>query len=148
MSKRLPYNLACLQILSLYEGWKDKDFCPAYAEYLTIPIKEILFCTPAIPTGFVSETASQLPYSKITRDHYFSRTRTARRILELMRKGILSKKNLPRFEAFLKSRSRVHYITPEENRRMIRTSQTVRHWKFEYEEAGIKLIKYEKGKSI
>lgn len=96
-------------------------------------------------TGLVSSEARNLPYNKMTNDHFFSRTQTAKKIFDFLDKDKITDKRLI---LFIKSRCRVHRVTKNENmnlRKIMNNRANIGiHWRKAYDMLGIKLVKYEK----
>lgn len=142
MPSIVPYRVACIQILSLYDSYKNNS--SEYEErYIVAIIKEILHCTPAIPTGLASSEAAQLPIKKLSKDHFYGRTRSARTIIRYLELGIFSLEKIDRLEAFIKSRSRVHFVTQSQNKTLATRDRNPGHWSKLYEKSGIELVPYQ-----
>lgn len=107
-------------------------------------IRNEIFMLPNILTGMVSVEASILPSNKRTKEHFFSRTESAKRlILELQRNPNRSDRAIINF---LKSRSRVHQVTKVQNRALKSYNEKnpgVHHTKA-YAECNIVLISAER----
>jgi hypothetical protein len=140
------YKTATKIAIALFEGWEKFGYDPNYYKSMVGTIKDVIYQCPYVHSGYASEEAYELQYKDICKEHYFSRTQSAKKMIELMEKGILNPKRMDRFESFFKSRARVHYVTPKENNHLIKfqKDENLTHWKAQYEAAGIKLKKWDK----
>lgn len=140
------YKVAAKLSLSLFDGWQKYNYDPQYYKGMVSAIKEIIYSCPEIHSGYVSETAKDYLSKHVCKEHFYSRTQSAKKIINYMETGILNEAKLERFENFLKSRSRVHYVTSEENRNLIKYQydEALVHWKHQYDAAGVKLVKWDK----
>ena len=106
-------------------------------------IVDYLHHLPIIFTGLVSEDANKLPYNKMTNDHFFSRTQTAKKIFDFLDKKEFSDNRLA---LFIQSRCRVHKITKKENmdlRKIMNNKKNTNiHWREAYKNLGINLVQY------
>ena len=76
-------------------------------------IRNEIFALPNILTGMVSVEAANLSWNKRTKEHFFGRTKSAKRLIrELQRNPNRSDRAIV---AFLKSRGRVHQVTQKQN---------------------------------
>ena len=100
---------------------------------------------PPIPTGMVSIKGKDRNISALTKEHFFSRKLTARKIFDAFDKG----RSIQYVTRLIMSRSRVHYVTKEENINLIKYQHntSIRTWREEYRSAGIELVPYEKKSS-
>lgn len=122
--------------IAAYESHKDND---EDFKFVTGLIAEGLHRTPPIHTGLISEEcANRDKGARKTKEHYFGRLQSAKIIMD----QIAQCKSFDRIVAVVKSRSRVHYTTPEENTRLKKYGHLF--WREAYEQAGIKLIPYVK----
>lgn len=107
-------------------------------------IRNEIFRLPNILTGMISVEAANLPWNKRTKEHFFGRTESAKRLIrELQRNPNRSDRAII---AFLKSRSRVHQVTGEQNQALKSYNQKnpgVHHTKA-YAECNVVLIKSER----
>ncbi len=140
MPSNISYDVARIQILALYDSYKNEGYP---LQCLVTVIKDILHCTRIVPSGMASSEASFLKPKKYSIDHYFGRTRSAHAIVRLLDKGILSKDKPERFVAFIKSRSRVHYVTKSQNKALSSRDPNPGHWSNLYKKAGIRLVPYQ-----
>lgn len=107
-------------------------------------IMNSLFQLPSIFSGYVSEKASKLPVGKMTPEHFYGRTESAKRLVkEIKENPNRSNKSLIKF---IKSRCRIHRVTSAENTvlRSYNTANPNTHWRKAYKEVGIVLVNYEK----
>ena len=133
------YNALAILAKSLYDTSKDNEHLRERAAGM---VSDGIFQCKAIHTGLVSERASQLKSTECTKEHFFSRKISARKIFELFDRGW----GVERITCFIKSRSRVHYTTKEENMylRKFQDGEIYKTWHQQYAAAGIKLVPYEK----
>lgn len=103
-------------------------------------IHEALHNVPSIFSGLVSEKTEGMPLAKMTKEHFFSRKKSARKIFEQIRKG----KSLERLTLLVMSRARVHRVTKQENLDLIPYQHDPEYttWQSEYKAVGINLIPY------
>ena len=103
-------------------------------------IHEALHNVPSIFSGLVSDKTEGMPLSKMTKEHFFSRKKSARKIFEQIRKG----KSLERLTLLVMSRARVHRVTKQENLDLIPYQHNPEYitWQSEYKAVGINLIPY------
>ena len=100
-----------------------------------------IFKLPSIKTGLVSKEALNLPSNKRTPEHFYGRTESAKRFIKEI------KENPNRSDSvlvmFLKSRSRIHYVTKTENMalRSYSKKNPKTHWRKAYRDCGIELVK-------
>lgn len=90
-----------------------------------------------IYTGYCSQEA--VDYNQYTSEHIFPRQKSA----ELIINALLNGKNfsVKRLTALLMSRSRVHYVTSDENRRLIPAQKFDSYrWRSAYRENNIELV--------
>lgn len=102
-----------------------------------------IFKLPSIRTGLASQEALKLPSNKRTKEHFYGRTASAQRLIkELLENPNRSDKA---FVAFLKSRSRVHYVTGAENMalRSYMDKNPTATWREAYRECCSELVRYE-----
>jgi hypothetical protein len=122
--------------VAAYESHKDND---EDFKFVTGLIAEGLHRTPPIHTGLISEEcANRNKGDRKTKEHYFGRLESAKVIMDQIAKN----KSFDRIIAVVKSRSRVHYTTPEENTRLKNYGHLF--WREAYRRAGINLIPYVK----
>lgn len=91
-----------------------------------------IFKLPQIKSGLTTRAALELPQDKRTPEHFYGRTESALRLIkELIENPNRSDKALV---AFLKSRSRVHYVTKKENMdlRFYMKKNPTDHWRKAY----------------
>ena len=133
------YNSLAILARSLYDTSKDNEHLRERAAGM---ISDGIFQCKAIHTGLVSENASELKASECTKEHFFSRKASARKIFDLFDRDW----GIERVTGFIKSRSRVHYTTKEENMylRKFQGGEKYKTWHQQYEAANIKLVPYEK----
>jgi hypothetical protein len=140
------YKTATKISIALFEGWQKFGYDPDYYKRMVTTISDVIYQCPKNHTGWVSEAASGLLSKDVCREHYFSRTQSAKKMVDLMQKGILSADRIDRFEKFMQSRARVHFVTSKENSQLIKyqSDPNLTHWKQQYAAAGIKLTKWDK----
>lgn len=99
-----------------------------------------IFKLPSTKTGLVSKSALELPQNKRTPEHFYGRTESAERLIkELLQNPNRSDKAIA---SFLKSRSRIHYVTKAENmalRSYNKKNPTV-HWREAYRQCNVELV--------
>lgn len=105
-----------------------------------------IFKLPPIKTGLVSLEALKLPSNKRTPEHFHGRTASSERLIkELIKNPNRSDKAIV---AFLKSRSRIHYVTKAENM-SLRSYNKINPnalWRQSYRECDIELVPNVKAK--
>lgn len=103
-------------------------------------IHEALHNVPSIFSGLVSEKTEGMPLAKMTKEHFFSRKKSARKIFEQIRSG----KSMSRLTRLVMSRARVHRVTKQENLDLIPFQHNPEYttWQSEYKAVGIKLVPY------
>ena len=116
-----------------YESFKDR---PDELQFVTGLIAEGIHRMKPIHTGLISEAAS-VKGVKICKEHYFGRLASAKLIMKKIAEGKWSDERLI---CLIKSRSRVHYTTSQENQ-VLRNYDHL-YWTKAYEAAGIRLIPY------
>lgn len=134
--------------IALFDGWKNFGYDQSYYKKMVTTISDVIYQCPKIPSGYISEKAYGLTSKELCKEHFYSRTQSARKMVDLMQKGILSSSRIDRFEKFMKSRARVHYVTSQENTKLIKyqNNPELNHWKKQYDAAGIELREYDKSK--
>lgn len=149
-TEETKYRTATKIALSLFEGWEKFNYDPNFYSSMVSTIKDVIYQCPDVHSGWASETAYEMKYKDICKEHYFSRTQSAKKMIELMQKGILNENRLDRFESFVKSRARVHYVTSKENVNLVKyqKDENLTHWKQQYDAAGIKLKKWDKSPPV
>lgn len=143
MKKPVDHNVRLLAFIKLIKTLHKNSFNEIEREVAIKFIGDYLHHLRPVFTGLVSEDANKLPYNKMTSDHFFSRTQTAKKIFDCLDKKELSERRLL---LFIKSRCRVHKITKKENldlRRIMNNKENI-NWRKAYEMLGIKLVKYER----
>lgn len=97
---------------------------------------------PPIKTGLISHDALKLPSNKRTAEHFYGRTESAERLIKELREN--PNRSDKAIVAFLKSRSRVHFVTKSQNMvlRSYNKKNPNTHWRKAYRECGIELIKF------
>lgn len=140
------YKTATKVAIALFEGWEKFGCDPNYYKKMVTTLSDVIYQCPKIHSGYVSEEANTLSVKEVCKEHFYSRTQSAKKMVELMEKGLLNAERLDRFEAFMKSRARVHYVTSKENTYLIKfqSNPELNHWKKQYEAAGISLKKWER----
>jgi hypothetical protein len=116
-----------------YNSFKDK---PDELSFVTGLIAEGIHRMKPIHTGLISESAS-LKGVKICKEHYFGRLASAKLIIKKIAERKWSDERLVQL---IKSRSRVHYTTSQEN--MILRNYDHLYWTKAYAAAGIKLVPF------
>lgn len=116
-----------------YESFKDR---PEHLQFVTGLIAEGLHRMKPIHTGLISEAANKKGV-KICKEHYFGRLASAKLIMKKIAERKWSDKRLVQF---IKSRSRVHYTTSQEN--TILRNYDHLYWTKAYAAAGIKLVPF------
>lgn len=117
-----------------YEAHKDD---PETMKFFTGLIAEGLYRTPAIHTGLISEKAASRPAgTSITKEHFFGRQASAEKIMEQIATG----KSFKPILLLIKSRSRVHYTTNQENTNLKSVNDLF--WREAYKKLNINLIQY------
>lgn len=116
---------------------------PEMVNRLTGLIAESLHRVPKTPSGFISKNAVNLPYNKITPDHYYGRKVSGDLIFKMIMRGC----SINRIAMIMWSRSRVHYVTSAENTKLIgvdskRMFKSKLQIQREYAAAGIELVPY------
>lgn len=109
-------------------------------------ISESIYRTPAIFSGYISESCVGKKLADTTVEHYLSRTISARMVVKAIARG----KSFKFITSLIKSRSRVHRTTSEENTRLVPFQQNPEKyptWRDQYAAAGITLVKYDKPNS-
>jgi len=99
-------------------------------------------CKP-IHSGLVSKNAQHLTVAKITKDHFYSRKRSARKIFEMMDAGA----SIEELYDFIVLSCSVHYVTKRENLDLIPFQKNIKDyptWQEQYAAAGIELVPYVK----
>ena len=108
---------------------------PATYRLATGLVAEGLHRVRAIHSGLISVEANKRE-AKWCKEHYYGRQASGEKIVEQIKKG--------KSDAFIlrlvKSRSRVHYTTPQENISLRNYSHL--HWREGYRQAGITLVKF------
>lgn len=107
---------------------------PEMLEFITGLIAEGIYRMPHQHTGLISKACQET--GRKCHEHYWGRKDSAYKIIDQIRKN----KSENRILSIIKSRSRVHYTTSEENTRLIKYSNLF--WRNAYKLAGIELIKY------
>jgi hypothetical protein len=106
-----------------------------------------IFKLPSNKTGLASPAALKLPKNKRTPEHFYGRTASAERLIkELIENPGRSDKAIV---AFLKSRSRIHYVTKSENM-ALRSYNKINPkalWREAYRECGIELVEFTVGRA-
>lgn len=97
---------------------------------------------PANQNKMISTKANELPASKRCKEHYFGRKASADLIFYQIDKGVSKE----RLIAIIKSRSRVHLTTSQEN--MLLRNYSHLHWREAYRQADIQLIPYHRNKYV
>jgi hypothetical protein len=102
-----------------------------------------IFKLPSIKTGFASQEALKLPSNKRTPEHFYGRTESAERLIKELKEN--PGRSDKAIVAFLKSRSRIHYVTKSENMalRTYSKKNPKTHWRKSYRECCSKLVRYE-----
>jgi hypothetical protein len=102
-----------------------------------------IFKLPSIKTGFASQEALKLPSNKRTPEHFYGRTESAERLIKELKEN--PDRSDKAIVAFLKSRSRIHYVTKSENMalRTYSKKNPKKHWRKAYRECCSELVKYE-----
>jgi len=116
-----------------YHSFKDK---PDELLFVTGLIAEGIHRMKPIHTGLISEAANKKGV-KICKEHYFGRLASAKLIMKKIAEGKWTDERLVRL---IKSRSRVHYTTSEENQ-ILRNYDHL-YWTKAYKAAGIKLVPF------
>ncbi len=117
-----------------YEAFKDD---PETLHEVTGLVAEGLHRTTPIHTGLISIECNNRPKgTKVCREHYFGRLASAKLIMRQIAKG----KSFNRIVALIKSRSRVHYTTSDENNRLRKHGDMF--WREAYKKAGIVLVPF------
>lgn len=110
-------------------------------KYVIIMIRNAIFALPSVYTGQISKEALELKWNKRTKEHFYGRTESARRLIyEIQTNPTRSDEALV---AFLKSRSRVHKVTAKQNNdlKQYHIKNPGTHWRKAYKDCGIELIK-------
>lgn len=110
-------------------------------KYVIIMIRNAIFALPSVYTGLISKEALELKWNKRTKEHFYGRTESARRLIyEIQTNPGRSDEALV---AFLKSRSRVHKVTAKQNNdlKQYNLKNPGIHWRKAYRDCGIDLIK-------
>lgn len=97
-------------------------------------------CKP-VHSGLVSKSAEHLTVSKITKEHYHSRKRCARKIFAMLDEGA----TLDQLTDFIIEACSVHYVTKAENHLLVRYQKDIENyptWQEQYAAAGIELVPY------
>lgn len=76
-------------------------------------IRNEIFRLPNILTGMVSVEAMKLDWNKRTKEHFFGRTESAKKLIRKLQEN--PNRSDAAIIAFLKSRCRVHQVTKEQN---------------------------------
>ena len=107
-------------------------------------IRGQLFHLPDILTGMVSIEAQDLEWNKRTKEHFYGRTESARRLIQEIKQN--PARSDTALVAFVKSRCRVHQVTSKQNQDL-KTYHSLNpnaHWRKAYAACGITLIKPER----
>lgn len=110
-------------------------------KYVIIMIRNAIFALPSVYTGLISKEALELKWNKRTKEHFYGRTESAKRLIyEIQTNPGRSDEALV---AFLKSRSRVHKVTAKQNNdlKQYNIKNPGTHWRKAYQDCGIHLIK-------
>jgi hypothetical protein len=136
--------------IALFEGWEKFGYDENYYDRMIRTMSDVIYQSPKLHSGYASKKASNMLSKDVCREHYYSRTASAKKMVELMKKGILGPHKIDRFEKFMRSRARVHFVTSEENTHLIKfqSDPSLRHWKKQYEAAGIELERWDTNKYL
>jgi hypothetical protein len=110
-------------------------------KYMIIMIRNAIFSLPSVYTGLISEEALELPYDKRTKEHFYGRTESAKRLVHEIKTN--PKRSEKALILFLKSRSRVHKVTAKQNNllKQYNKKNPGIHWRKAYKDCGIDLLK-------
>jgi|LakMenEpi03Aug12_release.lakeMendotaPanAssembly.Ray.scaffolds.fasta_scaffold603143_2 hypothetical protein len=142
---RIPYSRFKRFMRMIIREIRECD--PTDSEYikdLANTLRQYIYECGYRPTGYTSHAA--LTSKNTTLEHFHSRLGYAKRIIKLInsQRFIDSEESYRRLYNMVKSASRVHCTTPEENRRLSRIQNDPRYshlsWRVQYRLAGIVLI--------
>ena len=105
-------------------------------------IRNGIFSLPSIKSGLISKNALKLKANKRTPEHFYGRTESALRLIKEITEN--TNRSDEAIIAFLKSRSRIHYVTQDENMtlRTYNKENPNVHWRKAYQDCGVELVKY------
>jgi hypothetical protein len=103
-------------------------------------IRGQIFHLPDILTGMVSVEALELDWNKRTKEHFYGRTESAKRLVREISQN--PKRSDATLVAFVKSRCRVHQVTSKQNEdlKAYNKLNPNTHWRKAYAECGITLV--------
>lgn len=110
-------------------------------KYMITMIRNAIFSLPYVYTGLISKEALELKSGKRTKEHFYGRTESAKRLVREIKTN--PKRSNEALVAFLKSRSRVHKVTSKQNNllKQYNTKNPGTHWRKAYRDCGIELVK-------
>lgn len=110
-------------------------------KYMIAMIRNAIFSLPYVYTGLISKEALELKSGKRTKEHFYGRTESAKRLVREIKTN--PKRSNEALVAFLKSRSRVHKVTSKQNNllKQYNTKNPGTHWRKAYRDCGIELVK-------
>ena len=110
-------------------------------KYMIIMIRNAIFSLPSVYTGLISKEALELKEDKRTKEHFYGRTESARRLVREINNN--PKRSVEALIAFLKSRSRVHKVTSKQNNllKQYNKKNPGVHWRKAYKDCNIELVK-------
>lgn len=135
------YRILAGLALDLYNG--RAKTCPMHRKRAIGLITDGIYQCKPVHSGLVSKSAQHLTVSKITKEHYHSRKRCARKIFAMLDEGATE----DQLTDFIIEACSVHYVTNAENRLLVRYQKDIENyptWQDQYAAAGIELIPYVK----
>lgn len=111
-------------------------------KYMICMIRNAIFSLPSVYTRLISKEALELKDDKRTKEHFYSRNESAKRLVYEIRNN--PKRSNDALVAFLKSRSRVHKVTGKQNNllKQYNKKNPGVHWRKAYKDCNIELINH------
>lgn len=135
------YHILAGLALDLYNG--RAKTCPMHRNRAIGLITDGIYQCKPVHSGLVSKSAAHLTVSKITKEHYHSRKRCARKIFAMLDEGA----TIDQLTDFIIEACSVHYVTKAENNLLVRYQKDIENyptWRDQYAAAGIELVPYVK----
>jgi len=135
------YHILAGLALDLYNG--RAKTCPMHRNRAIGLITDGIYQCKPVHSGLVSKSAAHLTVSKITKEHYHSRKRCARKIFAMLDEGA----TIDQLTDFIIEACSVHYVTKAENNLLVRYQKDIENyptWQDQYAAAGIELVPYVK----
>jgi hypothetical protein len=128
-------------VVKLSKALAKKSKTKTDEKYMITMIRNAIFSLPHVYTGFISKEALELKSEKRTKEHFYGRTESAKRLVHEIKTN--PKRSNEALVAFLKSRSRVHKVTSKQNNllKQYNTKNPGTHWRKAYRDCGIELVK-------